>query len=83
MTGHVWLSPEHTGELAREMDEQGMSRAIALTELGPGAKVPPGAVDAVLRRASPEPRVITDAKLWSDWLAFLDGAAENGGLVVQ
>jgi hypothetical protein len=83
MTGHVWLSPEHMRELGREMDEQGMSRAIALGELAAGAQVPPGAVDAALRRASTEPRVLADAKLWADWLAFLEGAAENGGLVVQ
>jgi hypothetical protein len=83
MTGHVWLSPEHMRELGREMDEQGMSRAIGLAELAPGATVPPGAVDAALRRASREPKVTEDAKLWADWLAFLEGAAENGGLVVQ
>jgi hypothetical protein len=83
MTGHVWLSPEHLRELAREMDERGMSSAVSLGELAPGATLPPGAVDAALRRAVREPRAITDAKLWRDWLAFLEGAAENGGLVVQ
>jgi hypothetical protein len=83
MTGHVWLSPEHIRELAREMDEQGMSRAIALEELAAGARVPPGALDAALRRAAKEPRLLADTKLWADWLTFLEGAAENGGLIVQ
>jgi hypothetical protein len=29
------------------------------------------------------PMTLDDAKLWEDWLRFLQGAAENGGLVVQ
>ena len=34
-------------------------------------------------KASPEPKTLDDPKLWTDWLAFLQGAAENGGLIVQ
>jgi hypothetical protein len=80
LSGHVWLSPQHAGQLAAEMAEQGIR--LPLAELEPGARVPPGAVDAALARASREPRVLEDEKLWRDWLAFLAGAAENGGLVV-
>ena len=43
----------------------------------------PGAVDFALSQASPETKVIEDEKLWHDWLAFLAGAAENGGVAVQ
>jgi hypothetical protein len=81
LVGHVWLSPQHIGELNREMSEQGMK--LSLAELEAGTRVPPGAVDAALQGASPHPRVLDDAKLWRDWLAFLEGAAENGGLLVQ
>ena len=49
----------------------------------PDARIPPGQIDLALAKASPEPRTLDDAKLWEDWLAFLQGAAENGGLVVQ
>jgi hypothetical protein len=45
--------------------------------------VPPGAVDFALSRAEREPRTLADGKLWSDWLAFLEGAAENGGIAVR
>ncbi|MGH3031518.1 MAG: hypothetical protein ACRDNE_12300 [Gaiellaceae bacterium] len=81
MSGHVWLSPQHVEALAGEMAEQGIK--LALADLEPGARVPPGAVDAALARASREPRALDDAKLWQDWLAFLEGAAENGGLVIE
>jgi hypothetical protein len=80
LSGHVWLSPQHVEALAGEMAEQGIE--LALEELEPGARVPPGAVNAALARASGEPRALDDVKLWRDWLAFLEGAAENGGLVV-
>ena len=80
MSGHVWLSPQHVAALAGEMSEQGIR--LSLAELEPGTQVPPGAVDAALARASAEPRSLDDVKLWQDWLAFLAGAAENGGLVV-
>jgi hypothetical protein len=81
LTGHVWLSPKHIEELDREMSEQGMK--LSLAELETNGRVPPGTVDAALAQASPEPRVLDDAKLWRDWLGFLGGAAENGGLVVR
>jgi hypothetical protein len=81
MTGHVWLSPQHVEALGREMAEQGMK--LSLAELEAGARVPPGAVDAALARASRAPRVLEDEKLWRDWLAFLEGAASHGGLVVS
>ena len=80
MSGHVWLSPQHVAALADEMSEQGMK--LSLAELEPGTRVSPGAVAAALARASGEPRSLDDVKLWQDWLAFLEGAAGHGGLVV-
>jgi hypothetical protein len=81
MTGHVFLGARQLGDLAREMEEQGMGGWITLDNLGPGGRVPPGAIDLALAKAAPEPRTLADAKLWEDWLAFLRGAADNGGLV--
>ena len=40
-------------------------------------------LDDALRDLEPDPRTYVDPKLWSDWLAFLRGGAENGGLVVR
>ena len=40
-------------------------------------------LEEALDAASAEPRVIEDAKLWLDWLVFLEGAAKHGGLRVK
>jgi hypothetical protein len=81
--GHVFLGLADLECLAAEMAEQGMTGWLSLDRLEPGTTVPPGAVDFALSQASPEPRTFEDAKLWDDWLAFLVGAAENGGIVVR
>ena len=83
MGGHVFLGLDDLRALAAEMAEQGMTGWLALERLEPGQHVPPGAVDFALSQASPEPSVLGDAKLWRDWLAFLAGAAENGGILVR
>jgi hypothetical protein len=83
MTGHVFLGPQELFDLAREMDEQGMGGWLSLVKLLPGARVPPGQIDLALSKASRDPRTLEDGKLWHDWLTFLAGAVENGGLVVQ
>jgi hypothetical protein len=81
--GHVFLGLADLERLAAEMAEQGMTGWLSLDRLQPGTTIPPGAVDFALSQASPEPRTFEDAKLWDDWLAFLAGAAENGGIVVR
>lgn len=81
--GHVFLGARDLEALAREMEAQGMTGWVSLGRLEPGTVVPPGAVDFALSRAHPEPRTLEDGKLWSDWLAFLAGAAENGGIAVR
>lgn len=83
MGGHVFLGLEDLRALAAEMAAQGMTGWLALESLEPGAHVPPGAVDLALSRASPEPAALEDDKLWRDWLAFLAGAVENGGILVR
>ena len=83
MGGHVFLGLDDLRALAAEMAEQGMTGWVALERLEPGTHVLPGAVDFALSQASPEPSVLADAKLWRDWLAFLAGAAENGGILVR
>jgi hypothetical protein len=65
------------------MEDKGMGGWLAPDAIKPDARIPPGQIDLALAKASPEPRTLDDAKLWEDWLRFLQGAAENGGLVVQ
>lgn len=83
MSGHVFLGPVEQATLASEMEAHGMGGWLGMDALEPGARIPPGQIDLALAKSSPEPRVIDDAKLWTDWLAFLGGAAENGGLIVR
>jgi hypothetical protein len=83
MSGHVFLSPREISDLAREMEAQGMEGWLAPDNVVPGARIPPGQIDLALAKASPEPRTLDDAKLWGDWLGFLAGAVENGGVVVR
>ena len=81
--GHVFLGLADLERLAAEMTEQGMTGWLSLDRLEPGATIPAGAIDLALSQASPEPTTLDDAKLWEDWLGFLAGAAENGGIVVR
>jgi hypothetical protein len=78
MSGHVFLDPLDRSAIEREMDLQG----LGFPRLEPGIHVTVTEVDAALESAAPEPLSL-DAKLWSDWLAFLQGASVNGGLLVR
>jgi hypothetical protein len=79
MSGHVFLDPADVELLRQEMVLQG----VMLPALEPGARIPADEVEAAVTGADDHPISLPDAKLWSDWLRFLRGAAENGGLVVQ
>ena len=81
--GHVFLGLADLERLAAEMSEQGMTDWLALERLEPGGTIPAGAIDLALSQASVEPRTLDDPKFWEDWLGFLAGAAENGGIVVR
>jgi hypothetical protein len=83
MSGHVFLSALERSALEREMADQGIEGWLAAESLVPGARIPPGQIDLALAKASPEPRTLDDPKLWDDWLGFLRGAVDNGGLIVQ
>jgi hypothetical protein len=83
MTGHVFLGPRELAELAREMEAQGMTGWLGPERLRAGERIPPGAIDLALAKATDAPQAAVDERLWSDWLRFLRGAVENGGLVVR
>jgi hypothetical protein len=81
--GHVWLSDADRAALAREMVLQGMGEfPVAKFERGERMQVTIPEIEEALAAASPAP-VSVDEKLWRDWLAFLAGAAHNGGLLVR
>jgi hypothetical protein len=86
MSGHVWLSREDLGRLTHEMLGQGMpwpgERLAALAD-GAEVVVTPQELEVALESASDEPVRLDDARLWQDWLAFLQGARHNGGIVVR
>lgn len=75
--GHAWLGADDMRALAAEMDAQGMRWP------GDRHRVSAADVDEALVMASREPRTDIDGRLWDDWLTFLEGARENGGIVVR
>jgi hypothetical protein len=81
MTGHVWLSDRDLRALTDEMLIQGMP--WPRERLAGEASIAADELAAVLEPATPEPKMLGDAKLWLDWLRFLEGAAANGGLLVR
>ena len=95
MSGHVWLGVGELLALGGEMLAQGMAHeggregtgvGIPLAELAPSGqegRVSVSEVEDALDAASQEPLTSADAKLWEDWLRFLEGAATHGGIVVR
>jgi hypothetical protein len=81
MSGHVWLSDGDLRALVDEMLVQGMP--WPLERLEGRSTIAADEVEAILEPAEPQPRMLPDAKLWLDWLHFLEGAAANGGLLVR
>ncbi len=90
--GHAWLSMADMLALREEMLEQGM----AVEQEGEGRGIPAAKllssqpqtiseeeIAAALEVASPKPRTLVSYSLWRDWLAFLEGAGRNGGLLIR
>ena len=77
MSGHVWLSADDMRMLVDEMRSQGMAWEEGRDH------VTSDEVAAALHEASREPSTGIGFKLWEDWLAFLAGARENGGIVIR
>jgi hypothetical protein len=84
VSGHVWLSAGDMEALESEMALQGMP--------WPGDRLPgPGAdtvieadeVEQTIAVARETPMALEDGQLWIDWLAFLEGATQNGGLLIR
>ena len=84
MSGHVWLSVGDMLGLREEMAAQGMT-AFPLSKLAPKERELIGVdeIEAALAAASDEPWTALDAKLWRDWLAFLDGGTTRGGILIR
>jgi hypothetical protein len=91
MSGHVFLLEQQMRELREELAAQGMvcgregGRGIPLHKLETPQNwfVPAIEIEEALEVASPEPVTLDDAKLWQEFLAFLESAAQRGGLRVK
>ncbi|HXY81914.1 MAG TPA: hypothetical protein VEH55_11140 [Gaiellaceae bacterium] len=79
--GHVWLSDDDLRALTDEMVVQGMPWPAE--RVAAGTTIDADELEAVLDPAAAEPTLLADAKLWRDWLVFLDGATRNGGLLIR
>ena len=91
MSGHVFVLEHQMRELREEMVAQRMvcgpegGHGIPLYKLETPQNwyVSAIEVDEALEAASSEPTTMTDATLWTDFLEFLRGAAERGGMRVR
>jgi hypothetical protein len=91
MSGHVFLLEQQMRELRDELSAQGMvcgregGRGIPLHKLETPEDwyISPIELDEALEVASREPERMDDGKLWSDFLDFLRGAGEHGGMRVR
>jgi hypothetical protein len=91
VSGHVFLLEQQMREIREELLSQGMvcgpegGRGIPLDKLESPRDwfVPPIEIEEALEVASPEPTVMTDAQLWLDFLRFLEGAVQRGGMRVR
>ena len=91
MSGHVFLLDPQMRDLRAEMVAQRMvcgregGRGIPLHKLETPENwyVSAIEVDEALEVASSEPTTMSDGKLWKDFLEFLRGATERGGMRVR
>jgi hypothetical protein len=91
MSGHVFLLEDQMRAIREELIRQGMAcgaeggRGIPIHKLETPRNwfVSPIEIDEALEVAAPEPTGMGDAKLWLDFLDFLAGASERGGLRVK
>jgi len=89
--GHVFLLNDQMAALRDELVAQGMvcgdegGRGIPLSKLQVPRNqfVSPIELDEALEVASPEPSTLTDARLWQEFLGFLEGAVDRGGLRIK
>lgn len=89
--GHVFLLNEQMAALRDELVAQGMvcgnegGRGIPLSKLQVPRDqfVSPIELEEALDVAAPEPSTLADARLWQEFLAFLEGAAAHGGLRIK
>ncbi len=84
VSGHVWLSAGDMDALTGEMALQGMPWPNDRLP-GPGGDtvVEADEVEKTVASAREAPLTLSDGQLWVDWLAFLEGAAQNGGLLIR
>jgi hypothetical protein len=91
MTGHVFLRNEQMAALRAEMlaqemlcgDQGGLGIPLSKLEVPRDQFISPIELDEALAVVSPRARTLEDEKLWVDFLTFLQGAAEHGGLRVK
>ena len=83
-SGHVWLSAGDMGALTSEMALQGMPwPGDRLPDPGGDAVFEADEVEQVIAAARETPLALSDGQLWVDWLMFLEGATQNGGLLIR
>jgi hypothetical protein len=84
VSGHVWLSEGDVERLTREMERHGSGELAArIAAVETEGTITPQEVTRALERLPPVPIELEDSALWGEWLAFLAGAEQKGGLLVR
>ena len=79
---HAGQSPKQAAQERAALEQEMVLQGMDFPGLEPGTHVTFTEVDAALANAVEEP-ISVDAKLWRDWLLFLQGASTNGGLLIR
>jgi len=84
VSGHVWLSAGDVDRLAEEMARYGCADLAAqIAAVETEVTITPQEVGRALERMPSVPIHLEDAELWGDWIRFLEGAEQKGGLLVR
>ncbi len=84
MSGHVWLSAADAERIAAEMALQGCGGlADRILSAEDDTTIKPQEIAEALESISLESIGPADPALWEDWVRFLEGAEEKGGLLVR
>jgi hypothetical protein len=91
MRGHVFLRNEQMAALRDELLAQGMvcgeaggpGIPLSQLQLPRNQYIPAIQIEEALDVASPEAVALEDTRLWLDFLVFLEGAVEHGGLRIK
>ncbi len=83
LQGMAWQQDPAGAQAASPARRAGRGIAVSKLLARGGAVVTPQEIEEAMEVAGPEPLTLPEPKLWHDWISFLDGARQNGGILVR